>query len=104
RDHARPRSNPHRPLRDRAKSDVFERGGVFYRNVVSARLLLGSHPRHSHDPRPHLAVVRRRKVPCPKTTRLYGLLRESSLASDTWSFLTTRHVGRRSEVTVHNVE
>ena len=88
RDHTRPRSNLHQPLRDRAKSDVFERSGVFYRNVVGARLLLGSHPRDSHDPRSRLAVVRRRKVPCSRSARLFGLLRESSLASDTWRVLT----------------
>jgi protein-S-isoprenylcysteine O-methyltransferase Ste14 len=77
-----------------ARNPMYSSAAVYF---IGMSLALGSYwglipPRR--DPRFRLAIVRRRKVPYSKSSRLYGLLHESSLASDTWHFLERFPVAR----------
>lgn len=72
--------------------NVFERGGIFHRHVFGTRLLLGAHPRHSHNSWSRLQAVRRRKIPRREFTRLWRISCESPLASHSRRLLNCRRV------------
>jgi hypothetical protein len=71
----------------RAQPDVCERGCILRWNVLGPWFVFGAYCLRSLDPWSRVAALRRRKVPRSKSARLYGILRQRSLAFDARNFL-----------------